>query len=150
MEPITPPTTANALLTVRLIWFALLSGQAAFCLAIAMVWNAGGVEPLAPPLINLLTLINLAAVVVLVPLGYFIRNQCYKRHWHAHVVAPRGYVLGNVVLLAICEGLAMFGLVVTLLSGAIGLTIVPAVIALAVQLVNFPNGRAMEPDPFTP
>ena len=39
----------------------------------------------------------------------------------------------------------MFALVITLLRGEFGYTLLPAIIAMAVQDVNFPTGRPVQP-----
>ena len=84
-------------------------------------------------------------MVIVIPIGYILRTQIYKRGWRGPVITPGAYLTGNVVLLGICEGSSLFGLVVTFLNGSLWPTIIPSVIAMGVGAINFPNGLAMQP-----
>jgi len=88
--------------------------------------------------------VALAMLVVLTPLGYFIRNQLYKASWQGNVVKPWGYVIGNLTLLAMVEAVSFFGLIGTLVERSFAsLPFVVSVIAMAIQVINFPHGRPM-------
>lgn len=87
--------------------------------------------------------VNFALAALMLPVGLFVRNQCYKRNWRAEAVTPRGYLFGNVVLLAICEGLVILSLVNVFLNGALFPAGVPAAAVVAVHLLNFPHGGPM-------
>ncbi len=135
----------RTLITTRIIWAAMLVGQIGFMAAIAVVWNLQNTFQLNPDTARLLFYISLGMLFTLIPLGYTMRSQTYKRYWQAHAVTPAGYLQGNIVLLAMCESVAIIALVATLLSGTWWPTLAPAVAAMAVQVVNFPNGRPMQP-----
>jgi len=140
-QPITDPK--QALFTSRLIWFAMIMGQLVFMLVVVLaVWPGGSYE--GSEITMLMTYVNIAMLLTTVPVVFFVRNQIYKKNWQENRVTPQGYVTGNIVLFAGCEGVALFGIVVTMLHGSFGLPIVPAVIALGVLAFNFPNGRPME------
>ncbi len=133
--------------TLRTIWLALLLGQIALFIVVAVVITNGGVQigSANDQLVQRLFYLSLAMLLVFVPVGYLLRTTIYKKNWHGDVITPRGYFTGNLLLLALCEGVALFALVVTLLSGTFGLTLLPAVAAMAVQVVNIPTGRPMQP-----
>ena len=85
-------------------------------------------------------------LVTSVPVGYFIRGQIYKKNWEGDVVTPKGYMMGNIVLLAMCEAVSLCGLVATMIGHVVWFA-VPSLLAMAVQVVNFPLGGPMEPNP---
>lgn len=139
--------TTKPLLVLRILWAALLAGLLFFGVMVAVgIMNQAG-EPAADTveLANLLLVLGVGLLVVLMPMGYFIRMQCYKRYWRGEVVAPEGYFKGNLVLLAICEGLALFGLVGCLMHGSFWPNVLTTLGALMVHMINFPTGRAMRP-----
>jgi len=139
--------SAPVLLRLRIIWAALVLGVVTFGAFVGLLVAAGGLpgagHHAAPA--DMLTLIAVAMLVMMIPAGLFARNQFYKKNWRANVVTPSGYFTGNLLLLAMLEGVAMFSIVATLIIGAFGWAILPGVIALALLLVNFPTGRPMQP-----
>jgi len=136
---------AAALLTLRILWAAMLGGVVTFGVVVAFLFTKGGYRGTSssPDLERIFLAIGFGALVIAVPIGYFIRNQSYKRHWQGQAVTPGGYVTGNLILLAMCEGVAFFSLVATLAVGAFGWVTAPGVLAAAGMLVNFPTGRPM-------
>lgn len=149
-HPPTDPTPANrALTTTRLIWAAMLIGQVMFLFVIVFLWSSNAAFGPSPDMAWLLFQAAVVTLIVAVPVGYVCRQQVYKRNWVGDAIKPQGYLTGNVVLLALCEGVSMLGLVATLLNGSLWPTLAPSVIAMAVQVINFPNGRAMQPAPAT-
>jgi len=145
----TNPTQDNrqqALQVVRVIWAALLMGQIGFLCAIVVLWNANVSLPtLSDDVLRLLLIVDFGLPIFVVPVGYFLRSQTYKKHWQGPAVTLRGYLMGNLVLLALCEAVAIFGLVVTLMMKTLWPAVIPSVLAMAVQIINFPNGQAMQP-----
>ncbi len=135
-------TAERALRVLRLLWAAMLGTQlTGLVVFVAML-------PGRSPNMGAGWTIFIGATVMLavsVPAGYFARSQLYKRHWEGNRVTPRGYLTGNVVLLSLCESVGLLGLVGVLVSGSVWPCVVPAVIAMAVQVVNFPTGHAMGP-----
>lgn len=140
-----PLPADRALMTTRLIWAAMLMGQVIFLFVIVFLWSSSASFQPSPDTAWVLFLVTVAVLVSAVPVGYVCRQQIYKRNWVGDVITPQGYLTGNVVLLALCEGVSMLGLVATLLNGSLWPTLAPSVIAMAVQVINFPNGRAMNP-----
>ena len=97
---------------------------------------------------NMKTLDTLAYIIaglvlVCIPIGYYIRMQLYKRNWQGDIITPKGYFTGNLILLALCEGPALMGLVLVMLAGEFWPWIIPTLVAMGAQIINFPNGRPM-------
>ncbi len=143
MPPPQTPTPAQALLTTRILWAALLAGQLVFLAVIAVMMSQGSLKPVEPQLTMTLFAVALGAIILAIPLGYFLRGQIYKKHWRENIVEPRGYVTGNLVLLALCEGPAMLALVACLLSASFWPALLPALLAMGIQILNFPHGQPM-------
>jgi hypothetical protein len=135
----------HALWLTRIIWAAMIAGQVIFMVVVPVVWSRHATDGAAT---NVLFVISMAMLLTLVPFGYFVRMQVYKANWRDKIVTPGGYVTGNLILLAACEGVAMVGLVHAMLSGTLFPAVIPTILALVVQIINFPNGRAMQRDPF--
>ncbi len=134
---------AQALTTTRLLWAAMLSGQLVLLGVIALLMAQGTLSPADPQLTTTLFLVSLGAIVTAVPAGYFARSQIYKKHWQRESIEPRGYVTGNIVLLALLEAPAMLALVTCMLAASFWPGIVVAMLALGVQIINFPHGVPM-------
>ena len=132
------------LLVTRIVWAAMLAGQVLFMIVIPFIQPTEPTENAAP---QALLLLSFAMLVVLVPVGYYVRMQAYKANWRENIVTPGGYFVGNIILLAMCEGVAFMGLVNVHLRGELFPALIPTILALMVQIINFPNGRAMQPDP---
>ncbi len=132
---------------LRIIWTALLLGPFLLfgILIIGMAPAAPAAPATDPALISLLHYISIGMAATLLPAGYFIRLQTYKKHWVMNAVTPQGYVTGNLILLAICETIAMFTIIVTHLAGVLMPFILPAVVASMTHLINWPTGGPMEP-----
>jgi F0F1-type ATP synthase membrane subunit c/vacuolar-type H+-ATPase subunit K len=135
----------QTLLVTRIVWGALLAGQLMF---LGVIVAMGRVQAVSAPLVDpqrMLFLVSAAFTVVAIGMGYFVRMQTYKAGWQGDAIRPASYFTGNLLLLALLEGASLLALVVTMLHGALWPTIAPAVVAMMMQVVNFPNGRAMEP-----
>jgi len=135
---------ARALSTTIMLWGGLLSGQVTFVIVILVLKSGNRSNP-SSDLAELLHVISWIALAAAVPMGYFIRNQTYKANWQGDVVTPGGYVTGNLLLLAMLEGAGMIALVGTLLADTIWPNLLPAILAMVAQAINFPNGKAMRP-----
>ena len=139
------PTLGNArqrLTTLRIIWFALLMGQAAF-LAIVLLLIRRPTDHRAadPQLMRTLFYAALGLLVVAIPVGYLVRMKVYdKARAPDGSVAGESYLTGNIILLALCEGVSLFGLVGILLSRTLTPFIWITAVAVVVQLANFPTG----------
>lgn len=134
----------RALLSSRVLWAALLGGQVVFIIVIAVLQGQATGPTLGnPAMLDTLFWIAVAMVVLGVPVGYVLRMQMYKRYWERDVIRPRGYVTGNLLLWAVCEGASMFGLVLVMLAGDFWPWVLPSAAAMAVQVINFPDGKPM-------
>lgn len=85
---------------------------------------------------------GLTALLVLS--GFFGRNQIYKKYWQGRVVTPRGYLLGNG-LLFIALLFVTFASAMALMRGMVVIGFVGLIVALFLQVVNFPTGKPMRP-----
>ncbi|MEM1356093.1 MAG: hypothetical protein AAGH88_14555 [Planctomycetota bacterium] len=93
---------------------------------------------------------NLSAVViglVLMAGGLFARNQAYKANWRGDVVSPQGYLRGNALLFSAlaAAGLVAFGIGVW--QGLPTAIYQGAIVLVGLLVFNFPNGKAMLPQP---
>lgn len=136
-------TAEKALATSRILWAAMLASQAVILVLFVVM---AGRQPDDPEAGTLLLGIAWGMLVVCVPLGYWLRGQIYKKNWEGNRIKPQGYMAGNVMLWAFCEGVGMFGSVSVLISGAVWPHVLPAVLAATIHIVNYPNGRAMQPE----
>lgn len=135
----------QALLNLRIVWGVLLLGVITFMFVVIIIL-AGGNGPTPDPQASaIIFIVSLAMLATTVPIGYFVRMQVYKRSWRGEVISPAGYTVGNIIVLACCEGPAFFSLIVVMINGSFWPAIIPAVIAMAIMVINFPNGRAMFP-----
>lgn len=150
MNHVLPPDVEaerkQVLRNARVLWTALLLGEIAFAAVVAALTTGmlGDAPAADPDLAPIMTGVGLLMLVTVVPIAYFIRGQVYKRHWRDHAVAPQGYFTGNLLLWAACEGVTFFGLVVVLVTGSWS-PLLMAVVAMTVQIVNYPHGRPMLP-----
>ena len=144
-QPGSESNPRGMLITTRILWAALLAGQIGFMFVILVIWSQKADSPAqnSEDVAQIIGYIAIAMLVLLTPIGYFIRNQVYKANWEGDVVTPLGYMRGNIILLAMLEGTAFLGLIGTLVQGSFGLPLVPAVVAMAIQVINFPHGRPM-------
>jgi hypothetical protein len=137
-------TEGQALKVSRTTWAAFIAGQLLFCIFIVVAWQSAMVTP-APNAARLLFPLSAGLLLIQPPVAMFVRNQIYKKNWRGFAVTPQGYTTANTLFLASCAGVSLFGLVVVMLGGRVGLPVVVPVAAMAMQAINFPNGRAMEP-----
>ena len=146
MEPARPPppTPEKALLTLRIIWAALLMGQLVF-LVIVLAIGPGMSGP-DPDIMRMLFYVLVAILVTIIPVAHLIRGVIYNKGRQDGTVSPAAYATGSILFLAMCEGVGMAGLVFALLNGGRGPHLIVALIAIAVQAINFPTGGPMRGD----
>ncbi len=142
IKPLESPDGAKFI--TRLIWIAMLMGQVS--LMFVVLASQESTSQTAIPLANIwnLFIASWVTLVICVGGGLFARNQMYKRHWVDKAVTPVGYFQGNLILLALCEVASLFGWVVVMMHETFGWPVWVPVLAMAVQILNFPNGRAMQ------
>ena len=145
MDPKPAVTPEQSLRTVRIIWAALLMGQVVFLVIVMWLIRQPAERPPVDPNVRRTLLIICAAwLATAVPIGYFIRLKAYEKgRGPDGAVAPGSYATGNIILLALCEGVSLFAIVGILLSRQVMPFIYPTVLAIAVQALNFPTGAPL-------
>lgn len=139
-------TKGRALLTTRVVWACLIAGQALFAVSIAVLNAQGALSGDADAqLKRLLFVVSLGMAGVLIPLGYFLRLQTYKRYWQGDTIHPQGYYTGNLILLALCELVGIFALLGVFVATQWWPYALGAGVAVLVQVINWPTGLPMEP-----
>lgn len=139
-----PSGRRRALVQIRLLWVALVIGQVFF--AGFAAWAVGtGRSGAAADAGRVLLIAAVCGGAVAVLSGYFVRGQVYKLHWRQQAVAPHGYLVGNLILLAMMEAVSILAITGGLVGGCISTAFGVAFGPLFVQLINFPDGRAMLP-----
>jgi hypothetical protein len=123
----------RAMLTLRVIWFAIILGQAIFfVVALALRGQAGA------PNIPSLPYLALAFAAVAIPAGAFLRRFIIRKGI-AEGKPLRGLATGTILFLASCEGPSFLGSVCILLTG----NLVPAmwvpILATVLMLIVFPR-----------
>ncbi|MEM8781852.1 MAG: hypothetical protein AAGE65_03260 [Planctomycetota bacterium] len=138
-------TPEATLKTLRMIWVGITFGLvAAAAVIVGATLNSPDPGPVAFGPVRV-GYVALAALVVLMAVGYFVRLQVYKRGWETHHVKPDAYARGNIVLFAMLEAAGMLSVV---LGGFVGdrfACFVIATAAFAALILNFPNGAPMHP-----
>ena len=135
----------SAIMTTRIIWAALLMGQVVF-LAVVLTLRQNAEESDAAktsPISHMLFYTGVFMLIVAVPAAYFLRSTIYRRGGSDRNVTPQAYITGNILFLAICEGVSFVGLIGILLSGTMWPHLAISMVAIAVQSLNFPTGNVM-------
>ena len=129
---------------VRVLWGAqLLALPGISLLVISRVQDGLGEQA---HLGGLLFSIGLIAMVVLPPLGLFLRGQVFKAGWEGQVAKPDSYLRGMLLAWFMCQVPAVLGVLAIFATGrAWPGAMLPAGSICAMALL-WPNGRAM----FTP
>ena len=141
----------RALVLARVIWFVMVAmvgslftflvvtGQTAQQL---LAREADGQSVAVPPI---LFYVGIGLTGLALTMGPFLRGQIFKAGWVGDVVKPSAYFAGNIIAWALCEGAAMYGLVVFFLAGSFWPYGLPPAVAYLFLLLLWPNGRAMFP-----
>jgi hypothetical protein len=133
----------QALLNLRIIWFALLLGPIGFMCVIAFRLMPGAREHLeVQPALIWVTTIMFATVI---PMGFMIRWFLFKRMRPDGSLSPTIYRAGNIIFWAMCEMVAFLGLVTAMINGSFWPTILFVAAALGLQTITFPFARKLEP-----
>lgn len=138
----------SAVLTLRVLWGALLLGQVSLVVVILAMGEQRFQTDKMKDFVQGLFWLSWAFLAIVVPAGYFLRNQIYKRYWREQAIEPGAYVIGNLLLLTMLEGMALFGWILALLGGRFLPTALPSFVAMGVQVINFPTGAPLRPAPF--
>jgi len=130
---------------LRLIWAAMALGVIVMAAVLLSVMRrAGGGVPATPPWLGWAPM---GLLLVGLPGAYFARNQSYKRAWRGHRVDPSGYVTGNLAVFAMLEVVVLAGLIVGAMVPTAGPARAAAAAGFVLMLLNFPNGRPLDPQP---
>jgi hypothetical protein len=127
----------KALITTRIIWFALLMGQIAFMVVVAVMDRPK--QEMAIPLEDMVG-VNFLILLTVVPVAFFIRRLIFRRGEVDGAAADAAYQTGNIIFWASCEMVSFFGLITVFISGSWWPAVVPTVIALGLQAMTFPVG----------
>src|SRR5687768_16333125 len=102
----------SGMIVVRVIWGALILGQIVV-LGIAMFLSKSeGRAAMDAGEARTLFIASIAMLVSAVPVGFFVRRMIHSKAERPDGKIPlRAYMAGNIVLWALCEGAAMFGIV---------------------------------------
>jgi F0F1-type ATP synthase membrane subunit c/vacuolar-type H+-ATPase subunit K len=132
------PSLSGQLMTLRIIWFALLLGPLAFLGMVIFVVLPGraGTNMVHPQ--PQLVLVNGIMLVTMIPIGYVIRRFVFRAGRVDWGIAPAAFARGNIIFWAMCEGVAFSGLVFATINRSLWPTIVFVVIALGLQALTVP------------
>jgi hypothetical protein len=132
------------LMTLRIIWAALLMGVMTFGVLVVLVLGPQRPPPADPSFPQLLLYIAIAMAVASMSGGFIARMIIWNKGRNEDgVVAPGDYATGNIIFWATCEGPTFFALVGALLNGGRGPHLIVAAITLAVMILSFPTGGPM-------
>jgi hypothetical protein len=124
------------LMVLRIIWGAMLIGEVTFMFVALLI----GPRMHATVDTTMLARVAAGMFVLLLPAAFIVRKAMYRADPADGSVTMANYTAGNIIFWAMCEGVAFFGLVITMLAGKAGLGFAVAVAAMIVQIVNFPTG----------
>ncbi len=139
-----PPSNLNsvppvqALLTIRIIWAALLLGQIFFLAAVIFLLSQNTAPPAQPN-----PAFFIVAVVMLLtasPVMFLIRGRIHRRARRPDATLPAGpYATGNLIFWAGCESVSFFSLIAIILNHSLLPTLPVAAVAFALQVLTFPK-----------
>jgi hypothetical protein len=134
MDPANVPPV-KTLMTIRIIWFALLMGELMFLAVTTFVILPHHGPPQPQPILVWSSIFMLLSIV---PVTFTIRAATFRRSAINGAVPAGPFVVGNIIFWAGCEGVCFFATVVAVVTGTLWPTIIVAVIALALQALTFP------------
>lgn len=142
MHP-TQPTPQSVVRTARLVWAALLAGQMVFLVVVLVVMGKPGPDA-QQDVPKLLAMVSGVLLVSGIPIGSMLRKKTWDSGRVEGKLKPSAYVAGHVLFLAVCEGPALLSLVSVLLAGSVFPFVLPALVAMAVQLANYPTEAPLQ------
>jgi hypothetical protein len=129
------------MLPLRIIWGALLMGPIWTLVVLSIVKPN---QPAQPNLHPLADYICMAMLVVGVPVGFAIRSYRLRSARAQGVDPMRGFVVGNIIFWATCEGTAFTSMILAFVSLWTWPLGVCTGVPLALQLLTFPRGVSGE------
>jgi len=136
------------LLSLRIIWAALLLGQFFFMIVMGIIFSQppqNQQQAPDPHMINILVAVNVIMLVTIVPVAAFVRRFMFQRVRVDGIVPAATYATGCIIFWAACEGVSFFGLVIALMHRAFWPSIVVSAIAIGIQMITFPRKSAIIP-----
>jgi hypothetical protein len=139
-----PTDPRGVLMTLRIIWGALLMGQIIFFGVIVFVLWPQHRRTMDEQTLRLLFYVECAMLLTMIPVGFALRSITFRNGRDERGnVRPGAYSTGNILLWAMCEGVSFFGLVGAMLNNAPWPHLIVTIIAVVVQLITFPTGGEM-------
>src|SRR5262245_37191716 len=86
---------AGSLLTLRIIWGALLLGQVGYLFTVML--NGGAMPVPDGGLMTLLLYMLIGLLAVIIPAAYFIRGFIYRAGTKDGLIQPGAYFTGNLI-----------------------------------------------------
>jgi F0F1-type ATP synthase membrane subunit c/vacuolar-type H+-ATPase subunit K len=126
---------------MRIVWASLILGPITFAVVTAINMaqpHQHGGEP-----VPVLTVVAFAFLLA-IPVGFAVRWFIFARGRQANgAVSQRSYSTGNILFWAMCEGAAIFSLIVAMVNHTFWPTIVVTAIALGCQTLTMPRLSAI-------
>jgi hypothetical protein len=143
---------ARMILTLRVIWFALLAGEVMFAAVVAFLISSRPPAGAAQPV---LTYASFGILLAALPVTFTLRRSMFRRADPAatgggagpgggRVPPATAYFGGNVLFWASCEGVVFLAIVAALINATFWPTIVAAGVAVALQLATFPTAMKLD------
>jgi hypothetical protein len=134
-------TPKQALLTMRIIWGAMLMGEIAFLTVLMTVVLPARKDP--PNVQRVLVITSAIMLATVIPVAFFVRSAIFNRARTEGGIPAGPYATGNIIFWAACEGTTFFALVAALLNGSLAPTVYFAAVAIAVQVTAFPSASKL-------
>jgi hypothetical protein len=138
----------NSLLTMWIMWAALLLGQLAFMGIETLILSQG--QLLATEPLPMLIIVNLVMLLTIVPAVFFVRRVVHRRARRPDgTMAAGSYGTGNLIFWAGCDGVSFFGLMIVLINRSFWPSILIVAVAMLCQVLTCPKSAALIARPST-
>jgi hypothetical protein len=133
----------QALMTIRIIWAALILGQLGFAGVTGVIISQPNAHAAPPvPILPVICFLMLATVI---PITFIVRTLMLRAARAAYgMVPPARYASASLVFWAGCEGVSFFGLITALVNRTFWPSIVVVAVALACQALMMPLASAYQ------
>ena len=123
-----------------MIWTTLLMGPAIFFAVVIYLQKSGRftVSLDAPPGLYLALAWGLTVVGGVT--GFAVRSVMFRPRLRGDSIPPQTWLRGHLIGWALCEGAALFGVTLILITGEMMPYVVPTAIAFVLQILQFPRG----------
>ena len=134
----------RVLIVMRLAYFAMLSGQLGAAVTLLVLFR--GRMPNPQPELAWTAAMTLGVIfLVVTPLTFFIRMQTYKKHWKKDRITPQAYIFATLLIVTAQQAIFLVSVAAAFITQIYLITLIPAGLALLVQLANYPTGKPLEP-----